>query len=162
RRKEIALNEARRAGFHDELTKYLNQEGDYRRAKTRQSGLVAPRFFIPSPAMIAFRKRASQVMAEQRVWHLHRLPGFDEWFADWTRPRAVLGKRDEFGGATGDQRTSGIGMGSAPMSILHVRELRADRLIASDTENRGGVTDGNGERPKKQRRGPKVRTDPTK
>src|SRR5262249_49641119 len=86
-RKEIALNGARREGFRDELQKSLDQEGDYRRAKTRQSGLVAPRFFIPSPAMIAFRKRAGQVMAEQQIWHFHNLPGFDEWFADWTRPR---------------------------------------------------------------------------
>jgi len=88
-----AMQEAERCGVQDELRQYLNLEGRYTTTKSRQSGLVASNFFIPTRDMLRFREEAEREGAEQHVWSLQHLPGFDQWFLDWTAPKPHRGKR---------------------------------------------------------------------
>jgi hypothetical protein len=88
-----AMKEAERCGVRGELQQYLNIEGRYGTTKSRQAGLVADNFFIPSPIMLRFREEAEREGAEQKVWSHQGLPGFDEWFLDWTAPKAHRGRR---------------------------------------------------------------------
>src|SRR5262249_5985773 len=103
-RKEVA--EADRCSVKAELLAYLTNEGRYAppgkkgmpqdngmRVKNRQSGLVVPNFFIPTPAMWMFRGRAQQEATKQNIWAITNLPSFDVWFRDWTAPKAHRGKR---------------------------------------------------------------------
>jgi hypothetical protein len=82
-----ALQEADRCGVKNELLDYVKSKGKY--ATPRQSGLVADNFFIPTEDMLKFRSEA----AKQHAWALQNLPGFYEWFRDWTAPKAHLGQR---------------------------------------------------------------------
>jgi hypothetical protein len=62
------------------------------RVNNRQCGLVAPNFFIPTPTMRKFREQAKKEATKQNIWSLVNLPGFDDWFLDWTRGKAHQGK----------------------------------------------------------------------
>ncbi len=88
-----AMKEGERCGVKNELLQYLKIEGKYTSTKSRQSGLVADNFFIPSPDMLRFRAEARREGAEQHVWSLQHLPGFDAWFLDWATPKPYHGKR---------------------------------------------------------------------
>src|SRR5262249_19615978 len=89
-----------------ELQAYLASEGRYapprkksgsqdngKRVKNRQCGLVAANFFIPTPTMWQFRERAEKEATKQDIWSLVNLPSFDDWFLDWTTPKAHRGRR---------------------------------------------------------------------
>jgi hypothetical protein len=85
-----ALKEAERCGVKDKLLEYLKVQGQF---TSRQSGLVADNFFIPTPDMFWFREKASQEGVRQKVWSIASLPGFDIWFVDRTMPKSYRGKR---------------------------------------------------------------------
>jgi hypothetical protein len=80
---------AEELGVAEQLRQYLAIEGNYGPETSKQCGLVAPNFFIASPAMLAFRAAASKAASAGCVWQrtLTELPGFWDWFEDWTRPR---------------------------------------------------------------------------
>jgi hypothetical protein len=89
-----ALREADRLGVRKELEKYVATRG--RGKEHRQSGLVASKFFIPSAGMLAFRTAAvAELVEHSAVKNLARYLEFDEWFTDWTTPRAMRGRRRE-------------------------------------------------------------------
>jgi hypothetical protein len=90
------LREAERCGVKEDLLHYLRCEGGYGTNQSRQSGLVADNFFIPTPTMLAFRAEAERVAIEQKVWSLQSLPGFDDWFLDWATPKPHRGSRHRF------------------------------------------------------------------
>ena len=87
------LKEAERCGVKGELLQYLKIEGRYTAAKSAQSGLVADNFFIPTELMVKFRTEAKRAGTEQQVSALQNLPGFDNWFLDWTTPKPHRGRR---------------------------------------------------------------------
>lgn len=86
------LAEARRCGVEEHLQRYLNREKPYHTMQ-EWSGLVAKNFFIPTPTMLAFRAEALKEWTEQHIAALTRLPGFDQWFREWTRPGCMDGRR---------------------------------------------------------------------
>jgi len=43
--------------------------------------------------MLAFRHVASKEMARQQIWTLTDIPGFYDWFFDWTIPMPWRGQR---------------------------------------------------------------------
>src|SRR5262249_17499182 len=43
--------------------------------------------------MLKFRKEAMRVAAEEQVWSLQDVPGFDNWFLDWVTPKSYRGRR---------------------------------------------------------------------
>lgn len=89
-----AVAEANRCGVGDELSQYLNLEGRYSPDRSRQSGLLAKNFFVPTEDMLGFRDEAVREGARQQVWALFNdLPGIDEWFRDWTAPKPHRGRR---------------------------------------------------------------------
>jgi hypothetical protein len=59
----------------------------------RKAGLVAANFFIPTTAMLRFRAEANRIWAEQSAWSIQHIPGFWDWFADWTTPKGYHGGR---------------------------------------------------------------------
>jgi hypothetical protein len=81
---------AQRVGVERELQQYLRGEDPYHH---RRGGLLAPNFFVPTADMLAFRTVVAETMAQEAVWRLKELPGFDAWFLDWTMPRGKLGQR---------------------------------------------------------------------
>jgi hypothetical protein len=94
------LGKAEQLGVGGHLRQYLAWEGDY--AARAEAGLLAPGFFVPAPGMPRFREAAAAAMAEHDVWPRARrlqLPGFGQWFEDWTVPRPMKGKRSRLGGA---------------------------------------------------------------
>jgi hypothetical protein len=90
-----ALRRARQLGVEAVLRKYLAPGPQGQGSKARQTGLVAPSLFVPSPHMLAFRKEASKVMVEQNIAGLRKdLPAFFvPWFEDWVLPQAENGQR---------------------------------------------------------------------
>jgi hypothetical protein len=88
-----AMQEAERYGVKNELLQYLKIEGKYTSNMSRQSGLVAENFFIPSPFMLRFREQAVTEGAKQQIWSLQNLPGFVTWFLDWVTPKPHRGRR---------------------------------------------------------------------
>jgi hypothetical protein len=90
-----AIKEAERCGVKDKLLQYLKIEGQFGTTKSRQSGLVADNFFVPTRDMLKFREEACREGAKQKVWSLANLPGFDAWFVDWTMPKPHRGRRHE-------------------------------------------------------------------
>jgi len=89
----VLLAHADRCGVKAELEKYLKIEPPYEATKSRRSGLVSAHFFIPTPDMLRFREEAIREGAQQQIWSLQNLPGLDEWFIDWTAPKAYRGRR---------------------------------------------------------------------
>jgi hypothetical protein len=85
------LVEARQRGVEKDLREFLGLDGKYH--EFPQRGLVRPNFFIPSEAMLAFRKVALEEWTVQRIAELKSLPAFEEWFLDWARPGAMDGRR---------------------------------------------------------------------
>jgi hypothetical protein len=87
------LRRAEAAGAKDDLLAYLSPEGAGAGARFRRCGLITDNLFCPTEAMLRFREVAGNAMAELKVWSLKKLPGFDQWFVDWTTPRPFLGRR---------------------------------------------------------------------
>jgi hypothetical protein len=87
------MAQARLAGVEGELTQYLRMKGLYAPPMSRQSGLIADNFFIPTADMVKFREEAMREGARQQVWSLQNLPGFNAWFRDWTTPKGHRGRR---------------------------------------------------------------------
>jgi hypothetical protein len=87
--------EARRLGVEVQLRQYLTCTGRYGRHTNGRAGPDPDNenFFVPTPEMLRFQKVAGAAMAEHKIWALRSLPGFDEWFWDWTMPRPKYGKR---------------------------------------------------------------------
>lgn len=106
------LDKAAQCGAKELLLKYLRTEEPFTDHETRQSGLVAPNFFIPTDAMDRFRDEAirraeaENKNASPNLWALAQLSGFDAWFADWTIPKARRGKRHPLANAAGGQTTA--------------------------------------------------------
>jgi hypothetical protein len=69
---------AESAGAKKDLERYLDSEG-------REYGLITAHLFVPTVMMLAFREEAKQAN-HGRPDVLARLPGFDQWFLDWTFP----------------------------------------------------------------------------
>jgi hypothetical protein len=92
-----ALQEAERCGVKDKLQDYLAHRGLFHRASgrgvDRRCGMMCDRFFIASPAMLAFREIATKEMSRQKIWSLMKLPGIMEWFRDWATPQQSYGTR---------------------------------------------------------------------
>jgi hypothetical protein len=88
-----ARQTAKAAGAICDLDRFLNSEGDFGKGKGRLSGLVTPTLFVPTPAMLAFRKVASKAMGQHGVFVLNDVPGFEQWFVDWTMPKKTYGRR---------------------------------------------------------------------
>lgn len=88
-----SVKEAKRCGVKDELLQYLKTDGKYTSTISRQCGLVATNFFIPSQAMLRFRNKALQEGTRQRISALHSIPGLDSWFLDWATLKPHRGKR---------------------------------------------------------------------
>jgi hypothetical protein len=87
------LDKAERTGVKDALNRYLGTSVPLPPGPVH-CGLVATNFFIPTPAMLAFRKRALQVRGSMPGGSsVARLPGYDEWLIDWTIPAARNGRR---------------------------------------------------------------------
>lgn len=84
---------SKKLGVQELFFDYLQPKGQLTVGGVVRIGLVADNFFIPSASMRAFRRVASREMAEQRIRSLRCLPGFDEWFLDWTIPRPTRGRR---------------------------------------------------------------------
>jgi hypothetical protein len=109
RRKAVARfkaieRDADRLGYKEEFDKFMKYEGDYE--APRKSG-AAKSFFVPTPAMVAFREAADNAMKEQGAFSLGSLPGFDKWFADWVTPRQFKGRRHRLGDRAVDSRHDG-------------------------------------------------------
>jgi hypothetical protein len=88
-----AVREAERYGVKEQLLQYLHCEGEFGTNRSRQCGLVAENFFIPSQDMLNFRIEAEKEGTKQKVWSLANLPGFDAWFQDWATPKSYRGRR---------------------------------------------------------------------
>jgi hypothetical protein len=88
-----ALKDAECFGVKDKLLQYLRVQRQFWRSRSRQSGLVADNFFIPTSDMLSFRQEACGEGVRQKVWSLASLPGFDDWFIDRTMPKPFRGKR---------------------------------------------------------------------
>jgi hypothetical protein len=89
------LREAKERGVSELLRQYLSCDGLFRTAP-RQTGLVAPNFFIASEGMLAFREAAREEAVRQgisRLKPLNKHPCFVKWFVDWTAPRPKGGRR---------------------------------------------------------------------
>jgi hypothetical protein len=91
-----ALRDAERCGVRELLEQYLKSDGQFTTSKSRQSGLVAPSFFIPTKGMLEFRQEARRVGAEQKITSLRNLPEFDAWFLDVVWPKPHRGRRHVF------------------------------------------------------------------
>jgi hypothetical protein len=87
------LKETDRCGIRGNLEKYLRCQEPYTFAKSRQTGLVAHNFFIPSLDMSRFRKAAMQAGTQQSISSLQNLAGLDAWFVDWVTPKPHRGRR---------------------------------------------------------------------
>jgi hypothetical protein len=96
------LREAKRLGIEETFLQFVKNEGPFRREKSRSSGCFGEKFFRPSPAMRAFREVAKVQMHENKISRLFALPGFGDWFQDWTMPTALFGRRVRLGTACGD------------------------------------------------------------
>jgi hypothetical protein len=80
-------------GVGTEFEKYLRSDSPF---DDRKSGMVVPGFFIPTREMLRFRDHATKMAGAQKIWSLPQdIPGFDEWFLDWTTPKAQRGMRIE-------------------------------------------------------------------
>jgi hypothetical protein len=77
-------SEAEKKGLGAHFEWFMNFEGEYGWAHSQRSGLLAPNFFVPSPAMLAFRKVAAEAMKGN--WDLFNLPFADWWLRDWATP----------------------------------------------------------------------------
>jgi hypothetical protein len=89
-----AIDEAARAGVAETLRQYLESH-DLGRAE--KSGLIADRFFVPSPGMLRFREAAEEAATDQGLKAFKELrnnPAFDQWLVDWTTPRKWKGERN--------------------------------------------------------------------
>jgi hypothetical protein len=86
-----ARHEADACGVLDNLDRYIRMEAPY--DDRPRSGLAVPNFFIPTPDMLRFREAASKQRAGQTIWANQDLPGFDDWFLDWTVPKPHHGRR---------------------------------------------------------------------
>ena len=85
------LKKVERLNLQRELERYINTT---ERGTARSSGMITPRFFVPTPGMLQFRKVAQAAMAEQKAWRLfEELPLVDQWFLDVVTPRIRLGQR---------------------------------------------------------------------
>jgi hypothetical protein len=87
------VKKAERCGVRHEFEQYLKLRGKYVVNRSRQCGLVADRFFIPTPDMLRFRDEAVQEGTKQKIWSLADLPGFKSWFMAWVTPKAHRGRR---------------------------------------------------------------------
>jgi hypothetical protein len=84
------LHEASRLAAGELLRRHVAIED--RGKEHKQAGLVAPNFFIPTPAMLRFRKAAIEA-GRGMPRDLEKRAGFDAWFGDWITPRPMNGKR---------------------------------------------------------------------
>jgi len=90
------LAEAERLGAKGELTAYLRMIKPFGRGNHNLSGLVSEKLFVPSHAMLEFRRVAMKAMQEENAWKLQTLPSFDAWFADWAAPYRKFGRAPGF------------------------------------------------------------------
>jgi hypothetical protein len=88
--------EAEKLGVHETFDQYMHMEGPFsmegregriKRSMLLKSGLVSEGFFVPTPAMIAFRDTALTAVYNERVGNIVTIPGGREWFVDWVTPR---------------------------------------------------------------------------
>jgi hypothetical protein len=92
------LRDAEDCGVRAELKRYLGISEPVPAGPIR-CGFIKPHFFIPASGMLKFRKAAKDARAEaqpqRRVVYadLKKLPGYEEWFMDWTIPPARDGMR---------------------------------------------------------------------
>lgn len=74
----------------------VSQESEELEKKCKSCGSLGPDFYRLAPKMRDFREVAEAQWMEQRISRFTILPGFDDWFLDWTMPRAMYGRRLTF------------------------------------------------------------------
>lgn len=114
-----AMGLAERLGVKEHLHNYLN---DYDPRTFKKTGLIAERFFVPSPGMLDFRREARQAASAQGLIAFKKLrehAAFIQWFIDWTAPREWSGKQSD--------------------PVFHANEIEAAGTIELPTVSDGSV-----------------------
>jgi hypothetical protein len=133
---------AERLGVKEELQRYLSGEAlSSTGISYEKVGLVAPRFFIASPALWDFRTAAKNAAASQRIWQreVKDLPGYEQWFMEWTTPikRKVEADASTAGPPTTSALEPSVVVSPPPqvaVSLPTVRETRKKPCRERDLE----------------------------
>jgi hypothetical protein len=86
----VAGSEYYRLVREERVKNYLTSQNPYGRTTHRDVGVITGNLCVPSAKMLMFREVTSKQRRAQRADDLLKLPGFEHWFLDWTRPH---GKR---------------------------------------------------------------------